>query len=138
MQRARGFTARDRTRGFTLIEIMVVIVILGGLVGIVGINVIRQQKDADNRTARLQMASFGGAVKMYYLTHRRLPERLEQLLEPEVGTGDPYLDALPDDPWETPYEYERLGSSRFRIISSGRDRLVGTDDDLVWPGAVKR
>ena len=75
-------------RGFTLIELMVTIVILGGLVGIVGLNVLGAQRRADDDTARLQMASFGGAVKMWTIRHRRLPDRLEQLIEADPGTGE--------------------------------------------------
>lgn len=125
-------------RGFTLIELMVTIVILGGLVGIVGINVIGAQKDADRDTARLQMASFGGAAKIWTLKQRRLPNRLEQLIETDPGTGEALLDALPPDPWGSPYEYEVLGTTRFRIISLGPDRNLGTEDDLEWPGDVAK
>lgn len=124
-------------RGFTLIELMVTIVILGGLVGIVGLNVLGAKKGADRDTALLQMASFGGAVKMWTLQHRDLPGRLEQLIETDAGTGEALLEALPPDPWGSPYEYERLSATRFRILSLGPDRIQGTEDDLEWPGAVK-
>ena len=123
-------------RGFTLIELMVTIVILGGLAGIVGLNVIGAQRGADVDTTKLQMASFGGAAKVWTLKHRRLPDRLEQLIETDAGTGEALLDALPVDPWGSPYEYERLSATRFRIISLGPDRILGTEDDLEWPGDV--
>ena len=123
-------------RGFTLIELMVTIVILGGLVGIVGLNVIGAQMNADRDTTRLQMASFGGAVKMWTVRHRNLPVRMEQLVETDPGTGEALLEALPPDPWGSPYEYERLSATRFRIISLGPDRILGTEDDLEWPGDV--
>jgi general secretion pathway protein G len=123
-------------RGFTLIELMVTIVILGGLIAIVGPNVFRIHGDADRDTARMQMAGFGGAVKLWALRHRTLPDRLEQLIETDPGTGEALLETLPPDPWGSPYEYERLGPTRFRIVSLGLDRLQGTDDDLEWPGAV--
>lgn len=121
-------------RGFTLIELMVVMVILGGLVGIVGLNVLGAGRRADLETAGIQMATLGGAVKMWTVTHRRLPERLDQLVEVDPAIGEPLIEALPLDPWDTPYEYERSGGTRFRILSAGPDRMHGTEDDLEWPG----
>jgi len=120
--------------GFTLIELMVTIVILGGLVSIVGLNVFGAQKRADIQTAGIQMANLGSAVKMWTLRHRRLPESLGALTEVDPYTGEPLLETLPKDPWHTPYGYERLGGTRFRILSAGPDGESGTEDDLEWPG----
>lgn len=123
-------------RGFTLIELMVTVVILGGLVGIVGLNVLGAKDTADEDTARIQMANLATAVRMWTLRHRQLPDRLEQLIETDAETGEGLLEVLPPDPWGAPYEYERLGGNRFRIVSLGGDGAKGTHDDIVWPGAV--
>ena len=82
-------------RGFTLVELMVVIVILGGLVALVGVNVFGAAEEAAVRTAETQLHHFTEAITLYRLQHRRLPRDLAELtpscLAPDAvdGLSDP-------------------------------------------------
>ena len=121
-----------RMRGFTLLELLVVIVILGGLIGLVGINVMVGQENAENETARAQLALFGQAVQAYRATNRRLPTALADLTQ-KTDRSDPLLASLPKDPWGRAYEYRTEGGNAFLLTSLGFDGIAGTDDDLRWP-----
>jgi general secretion pathway protein G len=120
-------------RGFTLIELMVVIVIMGGLIGIVGVNVIGSMAEAQINEAETQMHAIYGAVGMYALANRgELPSDLAVLTVPSARTGESYLPRIPQDPWGGSYELRRLDVHGYEIVSAGRDTQPGTEDDLRW------
>jgi general secretion pathway protein G len=125
---------RRGARGFTLIELMVVIVILGLLIGLVGPNVIKAITDAGKGTAKTQMEGFAQSIRMYLLQKRSLPTSLEELSQPDEN-GNPYIDKIPLDPWGQPYEYKIVDqrTKKYEISSSGEDKTPGTDDDIFWP-----
>jgi len=128
-------TQRREPRGFTLVELMVMIVILGGLIAIVGPNVFKALSESDIRRAETQMANFETAVNMYYMRHRKLPTSLDQLTEEDPKTGDRWMEKIPDDPWGYPYEFKILSSKKYQIVSVGEDGQEGTEDDVLWPQA---
>jgi len=134
----------DRSRrqdGFTLIEIMVVIVILGILAGVVSFGVIRYIDDARVRQAMLQIANLKNALDAFKLDTGNYPsqeEGLGALLEPPADERaakqwkGPYLesDKIPNDPWGNAYlyqvsEYPGTGVERVEIISYGKDGAQG-------------
>jgi general secretion pathway protein G len=127
--------SRRTARGFTLIELMVVILILGLLVGIVGPRVWNALKSGSIDTAKMQMKGLADALDMYYLETRALPRSLEDLLQPSKKTNEPYLDKLPMDPWNNPYTYKVINEARkeYEISSSGEDKAPGSEDDLYYP-----
>ena len=98
-------------RGFTLIEIMVVVVIIGLLVGIVAPNIIGQLGRAEIQRARSDIDRISTSLDLFRLDHFRYPtadEGLEILLGGEEIDGRPvmkYLDSEPIDPWQRPYLY---------------------------------
>ena len=120
-------------RGFTLVEIMVVIVILGGLAAIVGPNIYDSLIRADIKRAEAQMAMFGNAIKGYFIEHRRNPTCLEDLTKVDPATGEAPLTTIPLDPWGGTYSLKPVGGGHVEIRSAGRDGEEGTEDDLVWP-----
>ncbi len=125
---------RTSQKGFTLVEIMVVIVILGMLAVLVVPNVMSAFGDAEQNTAKSDVVNIKGALTLYYLKHHRLPESLEELVV-EDDKGDVMLEGfdgeIPRDPWGEPYELRQGESARkFEVISYGPDITPDTDDDI--------
>jgi general secretion pathway protein G len=125
--------SHGRTRGFTLIELMVVIVILGTLVALVGPNVFRHLKQSTRTAVEVQIGALRQAVDHYYLDRRTLPASLQDLTAPGAD-GEPWIRAVPPDPWGQAYEYRVVDAAarEYAISSAGPDRQPGSADDLLW------
>jgi general secretion pathway protein G len=129
---------RDRQAGFTLVELLVVLVILSLIMGLVGPRVLSYLSDSRVKAAKLQIDSLSAALDLFYLDTGRYPsksEGLEVLMERKPSVehwNGPYLqqNALPLDPWGNPYEYRIPGEkAAYEIVSLGADgREGGTDD----------
>ncbi|MFY9344203.1 MAG: type II secretion system major pseudopilin GspG [Planctomycetota bacterium] len=116
--------------GFTLVEVMVVIVILGLLATLVVQSVGDSSDKAREQTARSNCVSIAAAVRLFRAEKGKLPENLEELVTKDEK-GRSYLEELPADPWNHPYEL-RLGDNpnEWEVISVGMDGSPGTEDDL--------
>lgn len=112
-----------RRRGFTLIEIMVVLVILGMIAGAISFSVFGTRTDANIRVARMDMQGLAQAVEVFRLKHSSLPESLEQLVPNEVAR-------LRKDPWGNNYVFTYSGDA-FQLLSYGPDKSQGGGDDIV-------
>lgn len=106
----------------TLIEIMVVLVILGMIAGAIGYNVIGQKKDADIRSASLDVKAIANAIDMYQIKHSKLPESLQDLVPNEIRT-------IRKDPWQNEYVYVKSGTG-YEVYSYGPDKVQGGGDDI--------
>lgn len=126
-------------RGFTLLEIMVVIVILGLLVAVVAPNVLQNQDRAMVEKARADIAVLEQALDMYKLDNHVYPstdqglmalvKRPERSPEPKNYRSDGYIRRLPEDPWGNPYMYIQPGEhGRFDLYSTGADGEEGGED----------
>lgn len=116
--------------GFTLVEIMVVIVILGLLATLVTQNVIGASDEARAAKAQTDVKLIAGAVRGYRSKHGHLPETLEELAT-KNEKGFSQLEELPDDPWDTPYELvEGETPFEWEVVSCGPDRSLDTEDDI--------
>ncbi len=135
--RQHGARKSDRSEdGFTLVELMVVIVIIGLLSTIVVINVLPSGDRANVEKARADIARLTQAVELYRLHTQVYPttdQGLEALVRAPQGLRNPeryqaggYISALPDDPWGNPYQYLQPGNTRpFDIVSYGADGRRG-------------
>lgn len=131
--------SRNARRGFTLVEMLVVLVILGLIVGLVGPRVLNYLSGARADTAKVQLQQLYAAVQLYTLDMGAAPaqdEGLDALIAAPSGAdawAGPYLDAatVPLDPWDNPFIYEiDRETGGFRITSLGADGAKGgTGDD---------
>jgi general secretion pathway protein G len=95
--------------GFTLIEILLVVVIIGLLAGIVTVSIPKHLEKARVNKARADISGIGVAIQSYYMNEGRYPASLAALSEGE----DPYLErGIPKDPWQGEYQYNFPGSHR--------------------------
>jgi general secretion pathway protein G len=123
---------RRARRGFTLIEIMVVIAIIGLLVTVVAPNVMQRFREAKVQTTKARMAQLRQPVETYRLHYSRTPESLEQLLEPhEKNMGEPYIESRSElrDSWDNDFRFDRINNNKYDIISLGADGLEGGEND---------
>jgi len=120
--------------GFTLIEMLVVLVIIGLIMGLVGPRVLNYLTDARIKAARLQIEALSNALDLYYLDTGRYPasnEGLSALVKRpgNVNTWNgPYIkgDIVPLDPWGNPYVYRSPGDrAPYEIVSLGSDGRDG-------------
>jgi general secretion pathway protein G len=109
-------------RGFTLLELLVVIVIIGLLAGYVAPRYFSQVGKSEIQVAKAQIESFEKALDQYRLDNRRYPTSQEGL-----EAIRPYLKkAVPNDPWGRPYVYRSPGDrGEFELLSFGRDGKAG-------------
>ncbi|NYI17720.1 general secretion pathway protein G [Xanthomonas arboricola] len=138
--RIDALTSRKRARGFTLVELMVVIVIIGLLATVVMINVMPSQDRAMVEKARADVAVLEQALETYRLDNLSYPsteQGLQALLNPPSGLTRPeryrqggYIRRLPEDPWGHAYQYRRPGrNGGFDVYSFGADGAEGGDAD---------
>lgn len=111
---------------FSLIELMVVVAIIGILASVVTVSVLENAEKAKRARVGADFVALETALKTYRLDNGRFPNSLNQLLREDRGRG-PWLDKLPNDPWDTPYEYELKGGKTFILMSLGADKQVGGD-----------
>jgi len=131
--RQRLRTLRRRA-GFTLIELMVVLVIIGVLAALIVPNVLDRADDARVTAARTDVNNLMQALKMYRLDNQRYPTAEQGLralvVRPATGPAAPnwrpYLDKLPGDPWNQPYQYLNPGvHGEVDVLSFGADGKPG-------------
>lgn len=117
-----------KENGFTLLEIMVVLVIIGTLAALIAPRFIQRADEAKVEATRVQIKNIEQALKLYRLQHGQYPttnQGLETLVEPDKD-GKSYLDALPKDAWGGNFVYLSPGvHGKYDILSYGADHKPG-------------
>ena len=126
--------AMRRSRGFTLIEIMVVLVIIGVLAALIVPNVLERADDARVTAAHTDISNLMQSLKLYKLDNQRYPsadQGLDALVHkpttnPVPPNWKPYVEKLPNDPWGRPYMYLNPGvKGEIDVFSYGADGEPG-------------
>ncbi len=125
------------SRGFTLIELLVVLVIIGVLGALIVPNLFSSLDDARATAARTDINTLMQSLKRYKLDNQRFPsseQGLDALVrKPTAGSvppnWKPYLEKLPNDPWNRPYQYLNPGvKGEIDVFSFGADGQPGGED----------
>ncbi len=132
----RNSLDRTNRRGFTLVELLVVMIIIGLLAALVGPRIFPKLGKGKQSAAKAQIELFGQALDQFRLDVGRYPSTQEGLnalvTNPGVDNWDgPYLKkGLPNDPWGKPYNYQSPGThGDYDILSYGRDGSPGGDGE---------
>lgn len=147
MSKLNNARKRQKRQGFTLVELMVVIVIIGLLATVVAINVLPSQDRAMVGKARADISVLEQAIETYRLYNLTFPDDLNALTTAPASLAQPeryrqggYIRRLPEDPWGNPYQYRRQSAhgGQFDVYSLGADGKEGgegNDADLGnWQG----
>ena len=133
MHRTENLTVSAAKRGFTLVELLVVVAILG-ILGAIGIQGVTSKIESTRKTAaKTAVDNIKGAITSYMIDTKKStpPSDLRVLIEPN-GDEDPYLEGGEGalvDPWDTDYKLEVKGK-KFVVISAGPDAQFSTEDDI--------
>lgn len=125
-------------RGFSLVELMVVLVIIGILASVVTINVRSYLITGKQNAAKMDIAKLCDALESFYAMHDRYPTNEEGLIlltQKTEKMSEPLITKDPKDPWGRPYQYNQPGRDQpYEIIcygADGREGGDGADKDLV-------
>ena len=128
MKKNENTVVESMKRGFTLVEMLVVIAIIGMLATLAVKNLMPSMQTASITTAEAGARSLYGDCVTYQMKHKKYPTSLDQLCEGD----DPILESDKPlyDPWDNKYELEMKGKNRLIIKSAGPDGEFGTEDDI--------
>lgn len=116
--------------GFTLVELLLVVAILGILAGVVAVNVAGHGEKSRVAATRQSIANIETAIRMYEVTNGMFPDSLDQLT---VGTDEvaaPLKKEGLNDSWGTAFQYKKTSRTSYEVRSAGPDKNMSSADDL--------
>ena len=139
MEKRQRPTEKTSCPGFTLVEILLVVIIIGILASLVVPQLAGRSEEARKQAARADIdGGMAMALDVYDVDNGRYPEKLEDLVTKPAGADHwkgPYLKkGMPKDPWGSRYVYKSPGErnpSSYDLYSMGPDKQDGTADDIV-------
>ncbi len=136
--RTTNGSIRRTTRGFTLLELVIVLALIGGLLAMVGPRIFSNLQRANSEKAKIQLEQIGGALELYKLDNGRYPsssEGLDALLKATSGAANwngPYLknNTQLKDPWQRDFKYVSPGEKGgYDLVSLGADGKEGGEGE---------
>ena len=134
---------RNFSRGFTLIELMIVVIIIAGLAAMAVPRLVGRTDQANKAIAKADVSSnISMALKLYYLDNGKYPTTEQGLAALETAPttspvpanwNGPYLETVPADPWGNAYKYKCPGDfnkTSYDLSSTGSDGIEDTEDDI--------
>jgi general secretion pathway protein G len=121
-----------RTAGFTLIEIMVVVAIIGLLATLMAPKVMNALRRSKVTVTTAKLKGLKQPIQSYQMIHSKIPESLDELLvEDEMNMNEAYLESRDDftDAWGNEFQYERMSNTKYDLISLGADGMEGGEAD---------
>jgi general secretion pathway protein G len=132
-RRLERSSALAASEGFTLIEILLVVVIIGILAAVVVPKLGGRVGQAQVNAAKSSVSAIRMAVGMYEVDNGKYPDSLQNLISKgnEINWNGPYLEKgeIPKDPWGNEFQYSRQGT-QFTVVSAGPDGSFGSEDDI--------
>jgi general secretion pathway protein G len=130
---------RRNENGFTLIEIMVVVVIIGLLAAFAGPKIFELLGFGQERIAKAKCQDYWNSAKQWRMVGptRKYPTALEDMVAPIRPGGENFIPRVEEDPWGNKYWLEVEGD-RLRVWSYGPDGVQGTEDDICYPEREER
>ncbi len=119
--------------GFTLVEVLLVVTILGILSTITVVAVVRHMDKTREGATRATMGAVKTALNAYYMDTGSYAAGLIGLVEDDGNKGwkGPYVEKMPVDGWGEPFRYQVLSADKYELRSGGRDMQMNTGDDLL-------
>lgn len=127
-------TDQQHKAGFTLIEVLLVVAILGILASVVVVNMSGRQESSMIKATRASISAISLGIDMYEVDTGRFPGSLNGLMSSDGAPNwsGPYLrgDGVPADQWGVAFKYTKQGSTSYKVASAGPDMSFGGGDDI--------